>query len=94
MSERTASDIAADLWRLRDEADTLAHHVAGQAVAALPDGVREALQEATAGLYFGEEHKHPAKPRAIIRALSPDLYRVLDERGERAAYDVARGEPT
>jgi hypothetical protein len=92
MSERTASDIAADLWKLRDEADALAHRTVSAVVDEMPDGVRTALQEATAALYFRESHKWEGKFWAIIRALSPEVERVLEERGAEAAYAVAHRE--
>ena len=90
MSTRTAADIAADLWRLRDEADALALRTAGAAVLEMPEGTREALQEATRALYLGDLDRN-ALARLVIRALSPDLLRVLDERGTLEAFHAARG---
>ena len=91
-AKRTASDIAADLWRLRDEADRLAHRTVSAVVEEQPDNVQEALRIATAALYFHESHKWEGKFRSIIRALSPELDRVIDERDVKAAYYVAHGE--
>lgn len=91
MSERPLADILADAWRLRDELDAAAIRAASAKIETLPDGVQDALREATAALYFGPG-TFEARLEKIIRALDPDLYRVLDERGAKAAYDVARGE--
>jgi hypothetical protein len=90
VSERTATDIAADLWRLRDEADALAVRTAGAAVREMPEGTQEALREATRAIYLGDLSRD-ALARLVIRALSPDLSRVLDERGAADAFNVARG---
>ena len=89
---RTASDIAADLWRLRDEADRLAHRTVAAVVEEQPDNVQQALQTALAALHFRETHKWEGKFRSIIRALSPELDRVISERDVEAAYSVAHGE--
>lgn len=89
--ERSASDIAADLWRLRDEADRLAHRTVAKVVEEQPDGVRTALEEATAALYLKDMNLEALAHR-VIRALSPEVYRVLEERDELAAYKVVRGE--
>lgn len=94
MSERPLADILADAWKLRDELDAAAIRAAHAKIGTLPDGVQEALREATAALYFGQKHKWEGRFGAIIRALDPDLFRVLDERGAKAVYDVAHGEET
>lgn len=86
---RTAADIAADLWRLRDEADALALRTAGAAVREMPKGAQEALREATRAIYLGDIDRN-ALARLVIRALSPTLLRVLEERGDGAAFEVAR----
>jgi transcriptional regulator with XRE-family HTH domain len=88
---RAASDIAADLWRLRDEADALAHRVAAKAVEEQPEGVRTALEEATSALYLKDMSLESLAYR-VLRALSPELLRVHEERGPKAAFHVARGE--
>jgi vacuolar-type H+-ATPase subunit E/Vma4 len=88
-ASRSASDIAADLWRLRDEADALAHRMAAKAVKEQPEGVRAALQEATAALYL-KDMSLEALAHRVLRALSPELERVLTERGPEAAFHVAR----
>ena len=40
---------------------------------------------------FHESHKWEGKFRSIIRVLSPELDRVIDERDVKAAYYVANG---
>lgn len=88
---RSPADIAADLWRLRDEADALAHRMAAKAVEEQPEGVRTALEEATSALYL-KDMSLEALAHRVLRALSPELYRVLEERGPVAAFHVARCE--
>jgi hypothetical protein len=90
--KRTASDIAADLWRLRDEADALAHATVAKVVEAQPESVQEALRELTEMLYHKQTHKWEGMIQRTIAALSPEVAKVLDERGEHAAYKVAHGE--
>lgn len=89
---RTPSDIAADLWRLRDDADRLAHRTVVKVVEAQPKNVQEALQELTGMLYHKQTHKWEGMIQRTIAALSPEVAKVLDERGEHAAYKVAHGE--
>jgi hypothetical protein len=90
-ASRSASDIAADLFRLRDEADALAHRTVAKVVEAQPENVQEALREATQALYL-KDMSLEALAHRVLRALSPELERVLEERGERAAYDIVHGE--
>lgn len=89
--KRTASDIAADLWRLRDEADALAHATVAKVVEAQPEAVQRALEEATRAAYL-KDMSLEALAYRVIRALSPEVLRVLEERGPQAAYDVVHGE--
>ncbi len=93
MSERPLADILADAWRLRDELDAAAVRAAHAKIEALPEGVREALEQATRALYL-KDLSREALAWQVIRALDPDLHRILEERGEQAAYDVVRGEET
>lgn len=89
---RSPSALAADLWRLRDEADALAHQTVAKVVEAQPENVRNALRELTAMLYFKERHKWEGMIQRTIGVLSPEVAKVLDERGEAAAYKVTHGE--
>jgi hypothetical protein len=43
-------------------------------------------------LYHKQTHKWEGMIQRTIALLSPDVGRVLDERGEAAAYHVAHGE--
>lgn len=94
MTVRPLPELLAEAWKLRDELDAAAVRAAHAKIETHPEGVRKALEEATAALYFGEKHKWEGKFRAIIRSLDPDLLRILEERGEQAAFDVVRGEDT
>lgn len=89
---RTPSDIAADLWRLRDEADALAHRTVAKVVEAQPENVQDALRELAEMLYFKQDHKWEGMIQRTIGMLSPEVAKVLDERGESAAYKVTHGE--
>jgi transcriptional regulator with XRE-family HTH domain len=88
---RSPADIAADLWRLRDEADALAHATVAKVVEAQPEAVQRALEEATRAAYL-KDMSLEALAYRVIRALSPEVLRVLEERGPQAAYDVVHGE--
>lgn len=91
MSGRPLADLLADAWRLRDELDAAAVRAAHVKIETSPDGVQEALREATRALYLGDLNRDTLA-HLVIRALDPDLYRILDERGASVAYAVARGE--
>jgi hypothetical protein len=43
-------------------------------------------------LYHKQTHKWEGMIQRTIAALSPEVAKVLDERGEHAAYKVAHGE--
>jgi hypothetical protein len=53
--------------------------------------VQRALEEATAAAYL-KDMSLEALAYRVIRALSPEVLRVLEERGPQAAYDVVHGE--
>lgn len=89
---RSPSALAADLWRLRDEADTLAHWTVAKVVEAKPENVQDALRELTAMLYFKERHKWEGMIQRTIAVLSPEVAKVLNERGEAAAYNATHSE--
>ena len=91
MSVRPLPELLAEAWRLRDELDAAAIRAAHAKIEALPEGVQTALREATSALYLGDMDRNALAYR-VIRALDPDLYRILEERGAQAAYDVVRGE--
>lgn len=91
MTARPLPDILADAWRLRDELDAAAVRAAHAKIETLPEGVRTALQEATSALHLGDMDRNALAHR-VIRALDPDLHRILEERGEEAAFRVVRGE--
>ncbi len=92
MARQPLSRLIKEAWKLRDELDKAAKTASGAKVRRASAGVRKALEEATSAIYFKESHKYEAKFHAIIRALDPDVYRVLTERGPADAWHVAHGE--
>lgn len=61
-------------------------------VAALSDRERKALLEAVSAVYFGETHKHGQKLWAVIGALCPELFTLLEKNPEQA-YNIVAGGP-
>ena len=91
MSDRPLPELLVEAWKLRDELDAAAVRAAHAKIETHPEGVRTALREATCALYLGDMDRNALAYR-VIRALDPDLLRILEERGGQAAYDVVRGE--